>query len=173
MAETHFQIRQSIRADMQGIDTLLARAFPRLLKDAYPASVMVTAVPLMTRAQPALVTSGTYYVAEDEGGQIIGAGGWASQNPVTGTVEIDTGHVRHFATDPDWTRVGVASTLLSHCMTCAWEFGMTNMHALSTLNAVGFYQSCGFARGREVEVGLRAGISFPAVSMSRMLSRKS
>lgn len=58
-----FIVRSAAKGDIAAVDALLARTYPRLLKPDYPPSVLVTALPLISRAQPALVTSGTYYVA--------------------------------------------------------------------------------------------------------------
>jgi hypothetical protein len=69
-------LRCATGRDFDAIDAMLARSCYKLLKNDYPPSVMVTAVPLISRANPALVRSGTYYVAETSDGQIIGAGGW-------------------------------------------------------------------------------------------------
>ena len=59
-----FHIRPGTRADLARVDALLSRSYPRLLKRDYPPSVLVTALPLISRAQPALLDSGSYYVAE-------------------------------------------------------------------------------------------------------------
>ena len=48
------RVRPAERSDMAAVDALLARSYPRLLKPDYPPSVLVTALPLISRAQPAL-----------------------------------------------------------------------------------------------------------------------
>ena len=67
-------IRPTTAADLAAVDALLARSYPKLLKADYPPSVLVTALPVIARAQPKLITCGTYYVVEEDG-QILGAGG--------------------------------------------------------------------------------------------------
>ena len=69
-------VRTARSGDLAAVDAVLARAYPRLLKPDYPPSVLVTALPLISRAQPSLLASGTYYVVEDDAGQVVGAGGW-------------------------------------------------------------------------------------------------
>ena len=59
-------IRPSTLSDLAAVDALLARTYPKLLKADYPPSVLVTALPLISRAQPKLLTCGTYYVVEDD-----------------------------------------------------------------------------------------------------------
>jgi hypothetical protein len=61
--------RTTVR-DLPRIDALLSESYPALLKPDYPPSVLVTALPLIARANPSLLRSGTYFVAEDgEGGR--------------------------------------------------------------------------------------------------------
>ena len=70
-------VRPTTRTDIPAVDALLARSYPVLLKPDYASSVLVTAVPLICRAQPVLVCCGTYYGVFD-GNVLVGAGGWTS-----------------------------------------------------------------------------------------------
>ena len=92
-------VRTARSGDLAAVDAVLARAYPRLLKPDYPPSVLVTALPLISRAQPSLLASGTYYVAEDDAGQIVGAGGWTKDR-----ASSELGHIRHVVTDDRMTR---------------------------------------------------------------------
>jgi len=42
----------------------------------YPAELLARAVPLMARANPALLRCGTYYLAQGPEGDVLGCGGW-------------------------------------------------------------------------------------------------
>lgn len=163
-------VRAGRAEDVTSVDVLLSRAFPQLLKADYPPSVMVTAVPLMSRAQPGLVTCGTYYVAETTEGFIVGAGGWTLRDPSSGQADGRTGNIRHFATDPAVVRQGVGRRLMRRCVTDAMDAGMEALRCLSTRTAVPFYRAQGFDVVGDVMIELKAGVSFPAVSMVRSLS---
>ena len=52
-------LRPATPDDFADVDALLARSYPALLKHDYRPSVLVTAVPVLARANPALVGSGT------------------------------------------------------------------------------------------------------------------
>ncbi|MEO0912154.1 MAG: GNAT family N-acetyltransferase [Pseudomonadota bacterium] len=160
-------IRSARPRDMAGIDAVLSRSYPRLLKADYPPSVLVTAVPVISRAQPDLVASGTYYVAEGEDGALLGAGGWTIRAPGPGRRGADTGHIRHFATDPDHLRKGIAGALMRRVFLDAEALGVARMECLSTRTAVPFYLAQGFRTLGDVEVQLRGGIAFPAIQMMR------
>ncbi|SLN22866.1 GNAT family N-acetyltransferase [Pseudooctadecabacter jejudonensis] len=163
-----FTIRPTTSKDIGQVDTLLARSYPRLLKGDYPASILVMALPLISRAQPDLITSGTYYGVE-HAGRLLGAGGWTVAAPGGGAVTRGVGHIRHVATDPDTTRQGVGRALMDHILATAQAQGLRRMMCLSTRTAEPFYTAMGFETGTKVTVPLGPGIDFPAVEMSRAL----
>lgn len=156
-------IRTATRSDLAAVDALLARSYPRLLKADYPPSVLVTALPLISKAQPRLLASGTYYVAELDG-VIVGAGGWTRDRR-----RRDTGHIRHVVTDADHVRKGIGRALMRHILEQAARAGLRRMECWSTRTAVAFYAAMGFAEVGPMVVELAPGISFPAVRMVRRL----
>jgi hypothetical protein len=94
-----FSLRLATAADFAAVDALLARSYPRLLAQDYPASVRILAIPLISRGRPELLTSGSYWLALDPQGGVLGAGGWthgAPDAPEDGDRPA-TGHIRHFA----------------------------------------------------------------------------
>jgi GNAT superfamily N-acetyltransferase len=161
MQET-ITIRAAGPDDLASIDALFARSYPRLLKADYPPSVLVTAVPLISRAQPHLVQSGRYYVAETAEGEILGAGGWSRRGDARA-------EVRHLVTDHAHLRRGIARALMARSMDEARAQGGQWMDCLATRTAVPFYAAVGFETFGPVEVPLRPGITFPAIRMARRL----
>jgi GNAT superfamily N-acetyltransferase len=80
------------------------------------------------------------------------------------------GHIRHFATDVGAVRTGVGRALLARVLQTATAAGIRRLECLSTRTAVAFYQDAGFVIEGPAEVALDAGITFPAISMSRRLA---
>ncbi|MEO0485829.1 MAG: GNAT family N-acetyltransferase [Pseudomonadota bacterium] len=156
-------IRAATRADTGAVDALLQRSYPRLLKADYPPSVLVAALPAMTRAQPALMTSGTYYVADD-GGAILGAGGWTQSRARPGW-----GDIRHVVTDDRALRRGVGRAIMERSFAAAADAGLTGMECWATLTAVPFYSAVGFRELGPMVVQLQGAIDFPAMRMEREL----
>ncbi|MEM6386153.1 MAG: GNAT family N-acetyltransferase [Pseudomonadota bacterium] len=160
-----FVIRASTQADLHRVDALLARSYPALLKSAYPASVLVTAIPLISKAQPHLLASGTYFVVTD-GEEIVGAGGWTRASPrARGHAKNAGAHIRHVVTDHRLVRAGIGRRLMHHIFATARQAGVTRLECLSTLMAEPFYQAVGFETVAPVTLNLRAGIDFPVVQM--------
>ena len=174
MSSETLSVRTARPTDMSALDGLFARSYPILLKADYPASVMVTAIPLISRANPALLASGTYYVVEDSSGALIGAGGWTRAAPPGYASASATGHIRHVVTDASRTRRGVGRRLMERVLNSAESAGVTRLDCLSTLTAVPFYAAMGFHSLGPILVPLRPGIDFPAVHMQRSVgeSRK-
>ena len=161
-------VRAATLADLADIDALLGRSYPVLLKEAYPPSLLVTAIPLISKAQPRLIASGTYFVVE-EAGVIVGAGGWTRAAPGTGRSSGRVGHIRHVVTDHTRVRKGIGRRLMAHILDDARSAGAVRMECLSTLMAVPFYAACGFGERGPVSISLRPGIDFPAVLMDLAL----
>jgi GNAT superfamily N-acetyltransferase len=163
-------IRTTSRADLAEVDALFQRSYPALLKHHYPPSILVTAIPLISHAQPRLLASGSYFAVTDQTGAIVGAGGWTpSAPPGQRSGAAATGHVRHVVTDHRRVRAGIGRALMAHVFDDARGAGMTRLDCLSTLMAVPFYAACGFEEVGPQVIPLAPGIEFPAVLMRRSL----
>ena len=168
MRQSVLTVRTALAADFGGVDALLARSYPAILKADYLPSILVTAIPLISKAQPRLVMSGTYFVVEDKDGAIVGAGGWTRPSPPgAGGERFDVAHIRHVVSDHRRLREGIGRRLMGHIFRTAGAAGIEQFECFSTLTAVPFYADCGFSVIGPMTVGLRAGIDFPAVHMRR------
>ena len=168
MIDTALRIDLARPSDLAETDALFARSYPVLLKPDYPPSVLVTALPIISRAQPKLLASGTFYVARLDGA-IVGAGGWTPGAPGGARSQRAVGHIRHVVTDHDHTRRGIGRAIMSKIFATAAAARMSELHCQATITAVPFYRSVGFLDLREIVVPLRPGIEFPAVAMTRSL----
>lgn len=112
-------IRTATPGDHDMLSDLLAAAYGEL-KGSYDPHGLDAALPFMSRANPKLLASGTYYVAEIDGAG-AGCGGWTREKPGSGEIAEGLGHIRHFATHPAYLRLGVARRLLEHCLAEARE----------------------------------------------------
>lgn len=162
-------VRRATPADLSAVDALLAASYPVLLRADYPPSVMVTALPIISRAQPGLLASGSYFLVEDQTGAVLGAGGWTVEAPGAKPGRRGVGHIRHVVTDHRHVRRGIGRLLMQHVMTDARAAGMTRLECQSTLTARHFYAAMGFVEQGEIAIELRPGIRFPAVFMTAHL----
>jgi len=158
-------LRIASTEDSDSITSLLRASYPALMSGAYSASVLAAALPAMTVVQPALLVSGTYYLAETAEGTPIGCGGWSKERPGSGEVLAGLAHMRHFGVHPAWARQGVGRALYTRCRDDAKLVGVTVFECYSSINGESFYAALGFKRDRIINVEMPGGITLPSVRM--------
>ena len=163
-------LRRARPADLDQVDRLLAASYPRLLKRDYAPSVMVLALPLISKARPELLASGRYFLAESDEGRVVGAGGWSPASPLDGRSVDQTAHVRHVATHPNHLRTGIGAAIMGEVIVDCLRHGVRWLDCLLTRTAVPFYERLGFRVLHDIDVNLRPGIVFPAVRMMRQIT---
>ncbi|GGX50712.1 N-acetyltransferase [Tateyamaria omphalii] len=156
-------VRPSTSRDLAAVDALLSRTYPKLLKADYPPSVLVTALPIISRARPELLSCGTYYVVEEDD-RILGAGGWTPDK-----ADRSLGHIRHVVTDDRALRRGVGRSLMECSFDVARRRGVARMECWATRTAVPFYEAVGFRVIGPIDVPLAGGIVFPSLRMIQEL----
>lgn len=172
-----FGIRSATVADDALVSALLRFSYEKLMPAAYDQALLTRLLPIIGKANPALLASGTYYLAATDSDLIIGAGGWTAEQPGSGNLLSATGHIRHFACHPDWTGQGVATALFERCLEAARASGMKRFECYASLNAVDFYRKLGFKAIDRVDIpmgghlgqGGRQGddLTMPAIVMER------
>ncbi|MGL4406236.1 MAG: GNAT family N-acetyltransferase, partial [Notoacmeibacter sp.] len=137
------ELRPTVESDLESVSRVLEASYGTLLASDYPAEILAVIVPLISRAKPELVSSGTYFAAF-ENGKMIAVGGWTRARPGTGELIEGLGHIRHVAADPIHLRKGAAGMIMRQCLNDARLDGMAKMECLSTITAVPFYTRFGF-----------------------------
>jgi N-acetylglutamate synthase-like GNAT family acetyltransferase len=170
MNDFAYEVRVARPEDAEAVTRLLEASYPELLPSAYDAQFLERALKLITRANPKLLSSGTYYVAENADGLLVGCGGWTRERPGTAEVEPHLGHIRHFGTHPAWIRRGVGRAIYSRCRDTARVAGVRTFEAYAGLNAETFYHALGFERVREIDVELQPQLVMHGILMRREIS---
>ena len=166
---SYLAIRIADLQDSASVTALLEASYTNQLKNSYSPEVLARALPLMTKANPRLLKSGTYYVVQ-AGAELVGCGGWSKEAPGTGALTKGTAHIRHVATHPDWLRHGIGRSLLSRCFDEAASAGISILECHSTLSAVEFYLAIGFKVVRPLKMKLAPDTSIDGVLLRRALS---
>ena len=163
-----FSMRVAAPRDEPAVHAVLRASYPALMRPAYGESFSSVADSI-TRPNPALLASGTYYVAQGGPGATIGVGGWTRERPEGGAAEPSIAHLRHFATHPHWCRRGVARAIYALCELRAREAGVERLECYSSLNAEPFYDAMGFESIARIEVPMGEGRSLPGILMRRWI----
>jgi hypothetical protein len=166
---TTLSIRIARPLDFDAVSGLLLSSYSNVLADRYDRELLEIALPFMTGANPRLLASGTYYVAESNDGTLVGCGGWSRERPGGGETVQGEGYVRHFATHPKSLERGIGRSLLARCFIDAQPLIRT-LHCFSTLNAEPFYRACGFETIGPIDVPMGPTLKFPCILMKRRLN---
>ena len=167
--ETDYRVRIVRPEDYEAVGVLLEASYPVLMRDSYDPAALAVALPAITKANPVLLSSGRYYLAETGEGLAVGCGGWSFERPSKGDVVPGLAHLRHFATHPDWTGRGVGRAIYALCETAARAQSVTRLECYSSLNADGFYAALGFRLVEQVELPFGPDCSLPSLLMARTI----
>lgn len=162
-------IRIATSQDDQTVGALLEASYPVLMRAHYEPAILAAALPLMTRPSPALLSSGSYYLAEVANGALVGCGGWTRERPGSGEVVAGLGHIRHFATHPDRTMRGIGRMLYAECEAAARLAGIRRFACYASLNGERFYAALGFRSVRRIDVPMAPSLDFPSILMERSI----
>ena len=161
-------IRPATTDDREVLEELIDACYSTVYPGWYDDVLLSAALPVMLRIDPALLESGRYFAAS-LGGRLAGCGGWSTATPGTGRTEETVGHIRHFATHPDFMRSGVGSAIIMRCLEEAKREGMRVLRCFSSIPAERFYARHGFDRIDAVNIMLGDSVAFPAVLMEKKL----
>ena len=152
--------------DHERIEMLLTASYYALFKAGYDAETLDAALPIITRANPVLLSSGRFYLTETSA-MATGCGGWSIERPGSGEIEAGLGHIRHFAVHPDWLRRGIGGAILNRSIDAARRSGIRRLECNSSLVAVEFYAANGFRDTGPVSADLGNGTFLPGRLMIR------
>ncbi len=169
MGREDLTTRAAQNGDRAILERLIGECYATVYPGWYDEDVLGDALPAMLRIDPALLDSGRYFVVS-LGGTVAGCGGWSTNAPGSEASIEKTGHIRHFATHPDFMGKGIGGAILDRCVAEATHTGMAQLRCFSSLPAEGFYARHGFQKLDSVNVMLSDGAYFPAVLMERGLA---
>ena len=156
------------------METILLASYPALLATSYSADLLSVALPALVKANPTLLASGAFYIAESTDGFALGCGGWTFQRPgapdsESARIDPAVAHLRHFATRSDQARRGVGRALFERCLTDAQSRGVSRLECAAALAAEPFYRSLGFVPVGSGSIPFGPGASMLIVNMRREL----
>jgi GNAT superfamily N-acetyltransferase len=160
-----FHLRIATPADEAAVSALLHASYSELLAPDYAADLLQKLLPIIGKASPSLLASGTFFVAEDQRAMLLGCGGWTREIPGTRDITPQEAHIRHFATHPSAVRRGVGGALLQRCITEARDDGNALLCSMASLTAEPFYAAFGFRTLNYDVENMPAGLQMPGARM--------
>ena len=165
----NFSIIVTQENNLNELTRVIYSSYSHLMSAAYKEEIFKGAQPFITKANPELVKSRKYYAATVDG-KIIACGGWSLEKPGSMYVQDGIGHLRHFATLPEYAGKGVGMALYDFIKLEARKEGIHHFECLSSLNAVKFYERAGLQIIKDEDIVLPGDIIFPTVLMGCMIS---
>ena len=166
---TDFTIRVASLEDEKSVTELLQASYPILMSSRYSLEMLSVVLPAITKANPSLLSSGTFYLAEITNKTVIGCGGWTRERPGSGEITAAVGHIRHFATHPEWVGKSVGRTIYEMCKREAIKAEIHCLECYSSLNAEGFYAALGFKSLKNIDIILGNNQKITSVWMRRFI----
>ena len=162
-----YLIRKATLADRAAIARLIAESARGLSRGDYSERQIEAALADVFGVDTSLILDGTYFVAESDGGTLIGCGGWSRRKTLFGgdqfavrdASELDPlsepAKIRAFFVHPAHARKGVGRALLAACEMEARSFGFRSLELLATLPGVRLYAATAIERGERRACRLR------------------
>ncbi len=179
----HYELRLAVERDTAALRELIERSVRVLQKGDYSAEQIDAALGTALGLDTQLIADRTYYAAETESESgrkfIVACGGWSRRKTLFGSdhgpyresalldPRTDAARIRAFFVDPDWVRLGIATTILERCESVAMAEGFRRFEMGATLTGVPLYRVRGYSVLEEVEVPLPRGLTLPVVRMGK------
>jgi GNAT superfamily N-acetyltransferase len=173
-----FRLRVATADDMTAIRRLIEASVRELQARDYTEAQREGALATVFSLDSQLIADGTYFVALDEAGTLVGCGGWSFRKTLYGgdhQVEkieperldpaVDAAKVRAIFVHPDFARRGVGSLILSAAESAAMEAGFRRFEMGSTLTGVSLYSLKGYQEVARFRVPVGGGETIAVVRM--------
>ncbi|MEC9431318.1 MAG: GNAT family N-acetyltransferase [Pseudomonadota bacterium] len=173
-------LRLAGEADIPAMTRVMERSIGALL-DGFLTPQQVEDSAAIMGMDPQLVADGTYFLAEDASGAVIGCGGWSRRRTSHGgghsagrddalvDPATEPARVRAMYTDPDHARKGIGRAILAAAETAAAEAGFSQGMLIATLAGAPLYRAAGWREEERMEAPAAEGRTVPVIRMSKAL----
>jgi len=181
MSAESFSIRVAQETDVPVLQGLIEASVRGLQIDDYSPAQIDAALRKVFGVDSQLMADGTYLVAENSAGEIVGCGGWSKRKTLYGgdvwvaredsllNPAKDAAKIRAFFIHPDWARRGIGTLILEACEKAATAAGFTRFEMGATLTGVPLYRARGYRELEPLEVPMGEGLTLPIVRMEKRL----
>jgi GNAT superfamily N-acetyltransferase len=173
-------LRKATTADIPALNALIARSARGLSTGEYSPRQIEGALRGAFGVDSQLLADETYFAVED-GGQIVGCGGWSFRSTLFGgdaragrdssilDCKTQAAKIRAFFVDPSHARRGIGSLLLDHCENQARAHGYLQVELMATLPGAKLYAARGYVGAPLVRFDVGSGESIEFIPMRKPL----
>ncbi len=182
MKPEQISIRIALESDVPVLRPLIDASVHGLQAGDYSPEQIDAALRKVFGVDSQLIADGTYLIAENSGGEIVGCGGWSKRRTLYGgdvwvarensllDPTKDAAKIRAFFVHPDWARRGIGTLILEACEKAALAAGFTRFEMGATLTGVPLYSARGYTALENLAVPLGDGLALPIVRMQKQIS---
>jgi GNAT superfamily N-acetyltransferase len=159
-------IRPAERRDLDAVGELQARSIMALGVGAYGREACEAWARMGRQVRHALLSSGTFFVAE-RNGALLGIAGWTADSR-----EADCAWARYVFVEPAAAGRGVGRRLMGAVEQSAKDAGRPRLRLWSSLNAVPFYEALGYGEIKPARWPIAGGLEMEHRLMEKAPAEK-
>jgi len=173
-------LRRAELADAPAIAALIDASIRGLGAERYDPRQVESSLTHLFGVDTSMIEDGTYYVVEEPGGRVVGAGGWSRRRTPFGGDQAshfrdaglrepgrDAAVIRAFYVHPDRARQGIGRMLMEMCEAAARTEGYRRFELVATLTGIPLYAAFGYREVGPERIRLPDGVVIEAVRMER------
>ncbi len=176
------RLRHATPEDTSSLRALIDQSVRAASLGYYTSTQIESALRYVFGPDTQLIADRTYYVIENEHGELVGAGGWSRRRTLYGGDQMkaeedpllepatDAARIRAFFVHPAWVRRGLGRLLFERCAQDAAQAGFRQLELVATLPGEPLYRALGFEQLERSVAPLPDGEVLPVVHMARPLS---
>jgi GNAT superfamily N-acetyltransferase len=176
-----FQCRLATLEDIPRLHSLIELSVRGLSQPYYTPQQIESTLRYVFGPDTQLVLDRTYYVIENDQGELVAAGGWSRRRTLYGGDQMKEGEdpilnptteaarIRAFFVHPAWARRGLGRLLFDRCANDAIGAGFHKLELMATLPGEPLYRALGFVELERTSAQLPDGESALFVHMVRGL----
>jgi len=180
-----FTVRLARMEDAASLRELIAHSVRVLESPDYSRDQIEGSLEGTQGVDTRLIADGTYYLAEAIEGSgeplLVGGGGWSQRKTLYGgdsrsdrqdellDPAVDAAKIRAFFVHPQWTRRGIATTILEACERAGCAAGFRRFEMTATLTGLRMYLARGYAEVERTLIPLPNGVSLPVVKLGKTI----
>ncbi len=166
--------------DLETLHIVMARSIDHL-QSSFLTPEQIVASHKVMGLDTQLVKDGTYFMIES-GGRVAGCGGWSFRATLYGGDDsvvareperldpaTDAAKIRAMYTDPDFTRRGVGTRIMTLCENAARYAGFNRVELMATAAGVPLYENRGYESIAERQFASVDGVEVPLLRMEKRL----
>jgi GNAT superfamily N-acetyltransferase len=166
--------------DRERLHTVMARSIEQL-QSSFLTPEQVAASHQVMGLDTQLVKDGTYFMIES-GDRVAGCGGWSFRATLYGGDEsvvareperldpaTDAAKIRAMYTDPDFTRRGIGTRIITLCENAAREAGFKRVELMATAAGIPLYRHQGYESSADEQFADIDGVPVPLLRMEKRL----